>query len=100
MIFTGIVDVMLPDHLSSGNQKRFLGAIVARDWRLYHFVIADWRAKEAELPPKWKRRSADSSSSRARHAKLLLAIINNIRLSNSSFHPARDCGATLTGPGT
>jgi len=30
MIFAGIVDVMLPDHLSSSNQKRFLGAIVAR----------------------------------------------------------------------
>jgi hypothetical protein len=32
MIFAGIVDVMLPDHLSSSNQKQFLGAIVARDW--------------------------------------------------------------------
>jgi hypothetical protein len=42
MIFAGIVDVMLPDHLSSSNQKRFLGAIVARDWAWYQLrLIAD-----------------------------------------------------------
>jgi hypothetical protein len=28
--------------------KTILCAILARDWRLYHFVIAVWRAKEAE----------------------------------------------------
>jgi len=33
---------MLPDHLSSSNQKRFLGAIVARDWAWYQLrLIAD-----------------------------------------------------------
>jgi hypothetical protein len=42
MIFAGIVDVMLPDHLSSSNQKRFLGAIVARDRACYQLrLIAD-----------------------------------------------------------
>jgi hypothetical protein len=28
--------------------------------RSYHFVIAVWRAKEAELPPKWTRRTPPS----------------------------------------
>jgi len=33
---------MLPDHLSSSNQKRFLVAIVARDWAWYQLrLIAD-----------------------------------------------------------
>ena len=42
MVFVGIVDVMLPDHLPSGNQKRFLGATVARDWACYQLrLIAD-----------------------------------------------------------
>jgi len=48
VLFVGIVDAMLPDHLPSGNQKMILGEILARDRRLYHFVIATWRAKEAE----------------------------------------------------
>jgi hypothetical protein len=50
MIFAGIVDVMLPDHLSSSNQKRFLGAIVARDWACYQLrLIADNQQSWLEL---------------------------------------------------
>ncbi len=43
--------------------------------------------------------SADSSSSGARHAKLRLATISNIRLSNSAFHRARDLSPILNDDG-
>jgi hypothetical protein len=47
-MFAGLVNHIMAGSFAIGQSKTILGAILARDWRLYHFVIAVWGAKEAE----------------------------------------------------